>query len=159
VPAGVREAPAGATVALDQQTQRPKCASSSSGDETVEQTAQEVHQWEQAADQLIEEWRNRFGGASLPVNLTKIGNESRTLLRWRLAQPMFGKPRGARVELLDVDAAVAGLDSTMRRALASFERRRLRVNCQAAVAIYRHEQLVQMNFRIRQVRHLLIGTT
>ena len=107
-----------------------------------------LRDWEHRADQhlaagiaLVQRWADAFPAASLPFRLARIHGESNTLLRWRSHSRQPGVPRGSRFELIDAASTFNTLPASVRSAVLDFERRRIQINYEYAVAAYRVQRI------------------
>ena len=107
------------------------------------QLAQHTQALELRGQALVAEWRQRFPKGSLPFTLVRLAGESNTLLRWRCSGAGC-MPRGGRFELADQPDWLAGLAPAVRSRILDFERDRVALNYEYALAAYAHARLVQL---------------
>lgn len=110
--------------------------------------AEALRDWEHRADQhlaagiaLVQRWCDAFPNASLPFRLARVHGESNTLLRWRSHSRQQGAVRGARFELIDAASSFDALPASVRTVVLDFERRRIQINYDYAVAAYRVQRI------------------
>jgi hypothetical protein len=110
--------------------------------------AEAQRDWEHRSNQhlaagiaLVQRWADAFPGGSLPFRLARIHGESNTLLRWRSHSRQQGTARGSRFELIEAASAFNALPASVRTVVLDFERRRIQINYDYAVAAYRVQRI------------------
>lgn len=110
----------------------------------VEQLAQQRQGLEVRGQALVAAWRQRFPKGSLPFALVRLAGESNTLLRWRCSGEGC-HPRGGRFELANQPDCVAALAPSVRSRIFEFERDRIALNYEYALAAYGQARLQDLD--------------
>jgi hypothetical protein len=135
-----------------------------------------LRDWEHRAQQqlsagvaLVQRWGNAFPAGSMPFRLARIHGESNTLLRWRSHARSQNAARGSRFELIDSAAVFRDLPEPVQAVVLDFERRRIQINYDYAIAAYRvqrmkavsahHTALAELRRLHRQTREQEMPTT
>jgi hypothetical protein len=108
-----------------------------------------LRDWEHRAQQqvaaaiaLVHRWADAFPPGSLPFRLARVHGESNTLLRWRrCARRPSPAKHGSRFELIDDPVAFDALPASVRAVVLDFERRRIQINYDYAIAAYRVQRI------------------
>lgn len=107
---------------------------------------------------LVVAWRQRFPKGSVPFTLIRLAGESNTLLRWRCSGAGC-TPRGGRFELADRPDWLAALAPSVRSRILDFERDRITLNYEYALAVYVHARLLQLERHRLALGQLRRGTS
>lgn len=103
--------------------------------------------------ELVRDWRQRFHKGVLPFSLVRLGGESNTLLRWRCTGAGC-RPRGGRFELEQGGDLIAGLPVAVCGRILDFEKTRIEINYQYALATYGLARLDDLERRRTALAHL-----
>lgn len=107
-----------------------------------------LRDWEQRRQEqlaagltLVQRWVDTFPVRSVRFRLVRLAGESNTLLRWRRCARVQNAPHGSRFELADDPTVLLALPKSVRTVVLDYERRRLAINYDYAIAAYRVQRL------------------
>lgn len=106
--------------------------------------AQRHRELAQGGAALARDWKRRFPKGSLPFTLAQLGGESNTLLRWRCSGKAF-RPRGGRIELVQLREGIAALPAPVRARVLQFEQARIELNYEYALVAYHLARLEDLD--------------